>query len=86
MAAAPKNSIINIALTVNIKRSKEEIDYADKETNKLHNLIANDKEIDWAKGRIEKIQDMIFSPAEQVKSELVEKLREVDQNIQTEPV
>lgn len=77
MGAAQK--IYNITVNVQIKRGKEEIEYASRETDKLYNLIATGTETDWAKTRIVRIQDMIFKPsADELKTELLKKLEEAD--------
>lgn len=77
--AAAAQKIYNVTVNLQIKRGKEEIDFARSETDKLHNLIATDKEIDWAKTRIVALHEMIFlPPTEVIKTDLVAKLKEVD--------
>ncbi len=81
MAAAPpkgeKQYRINV--TVNIRRGKDEIEFARMETEKLHQLIASDKQADWAKTQVEKLHKMIFMPdVKNIKNELLQLLKNED--------
>lgn len=74
---APAQKTYNINVTINVKRGKEEVDFARTETEKLYGLIGSEKHTDWAKDRIESIHEMIFlPPADKIKDELTKKLEE----------
>lgn len=55
--------VIHIS-TVNIhyKRTKEEASIIANEMERLHEYINQAKELDWAKHRVERIQELILSP------------------------
>lgn len=85
-AATKQDKHYHIKVVINLKRSKEEISFAEKETVKLYNLIGSDKSPDWAMRRIEKIHEMIFMPdAKKVESDLVAELKK-DGAIEGAPV
>jgi len=72
-----KNYTVN--LSVQVKRSKEELDFALKETDRLHELIKAGAEVEWAKARIEALHKMVFSPCpDSVKSEMMDALKKAD--------
>lgn len=74
------NKHYNISLVINLKRGKDEIELADKEMTRLHQLIAGGTEADWAKNQVSSIHRMVFVPdTEQIKNELTSKLEEADQ-------
>ena len=77
-AAVSPTYVINLAVTV--KRSKEELDFAHKEADRLHELIKSDKEVSWAKEKIAELHKLIFSPnVDQIKHELESKLKQADE-------
>jgi hypothetical protein len=67
-----------IHLIVNVKRGKEEMDFVNKESDRLYKLIEGGTEAEWAKRRLEKVQDMVLNPAEQISTELSNKLTQQD--------
>ncbi len=72
-AAATKN--YNIEVNVTIKRTRDEVEFAAKENEKLYNLISTDKEVPWAKQQIEKIQEMVLLPdAKQIRQSIINEL------------
>lgn len=84
MAAAAVSKTYNVSVTINLKRSKEEIDFSRSETDKLYNLISTQVETAWAKDRIESIHKMIFMPStEEIASQVKEKLKgtEVEEEV-----
>ncbi len=71
--------VYNVNIALHIKRSKDEIEFANKESDRLHNLISNDKEVQWAKMRVEKLHEMMLLPnTDYIKDELQAKLKETD--------
>ena len=69
---------IHLHISINFKRGKEEIEYAHKESERLHNLIAAGTErAEWAMTRLEAIQKLILSgpDADSLKAAIDEKLK-----------
>ena len=65
-----------LSLNLTVKRGREEIEFASKETEKLYNLIASGQSSEWATKRIERIQEMILFPSyEHIKQEVLTVLR-----------
>ena len=63
-AAAMKKDgkTFHINVNIHLKRTKEEIDFAKSETEKLHQLVIGQQEQGWAKERIQRLHEMIFLP------------------------
>ena len=76
-----KNYSINVV--VNIKRGKEEMEFARIESDRLHNLLGSGQEAAWAKQQIERIHELIFlPPADRVKTALLKELdKETDEAV-----
>jgi hypothetical protein len=69
----------SITVVLNLKRIKDEVDYANKESDRLHALIAADKQVEWAKEQLQRLHEMIFLPsAEQVRNELIDTINKAD--------
>jgi hypothetical protein len=79
-AAAVKNSTKHLSITVNVylKRSKEEMMFVEKEAERLHKLIESEKQIDWAKDRMAVLHKLVLSPTEDIKREVIAKLKDGD--------
>lgn len=77
--AAASSRVYNINVTVQLKRGKDEVEFAIKETEKLHNLLSTGPEErlkNWVMDRIEKIQEMVLFPdAAQIRSEIQSALK-----------
>ncbi len=77
--AAEVHKTYNINLVINIKRGKDELEFAKAEADRFHTYISDGKELAWAKEQIQKLHSMIFMPsADQIKNELVERLKKED--------
>lgn len=73
------NKHYNIQLTVVVKRGKEEMEFVNKEADRMHNLISSDKEIAWAKARLEKLHELVLIPSsDEIKTQLKDKLSKED--------
>ncbi len=70
----------SIRINLNVKRTPQEIDFVDKESARLHNLIAtSERDADWARKQIERIHKMVLMPnVDQVKDELQEAINDED--------
>lgn len=47
---------------IHYKRTKEEASIIANEMERLHKYIDSGKELDWAKNRVERVQELILSP------------------------
>jgi hypothetical protein len=54
--------LFTINLTLNWKASKESLDFAQREADRLHQLITSGNEVEWAKKKLSELHKMIFQP------------------------
>ena len=69
-----KQFVLNI--TINFKRGKDELEFAQKEAERLHALLKETALNEWAKKRLEKLQELVLGgpDAEMLKTELEARL------------
>jgi hypothetical protein len=72
----------NINITLQMKRSKEEVEVARGELERLHGYIEKGTELPWAKKRIEDVTTLLLLPnPDQIKSAIRAKLEDEDTDI-----
>jgi len=76
----PVQSIHIGVVHINYKRTKEEASIIKEEMIRLHEYVNQNKQIDWAKQRIERLQELILSPdASTIRSQLSKAIPQQDE-------
>jgi hypothetical protein len=71
----------NINVTVQVKRSKDEVELVKSELERLHGYIEKRNEVDWAKKRIEDVMTLTLLPnADQIKGALKSSLEDEEES------
>jgi hypothetical protein len=81
MGAAAATKTYNIHVTVQMKRSKDEVELVKSELERLHSYIEKKNEVDWAKKRIEDVMTLTLLPnADQIKNAVKSSLEDEEES------